>query len=179
MPTPARTSLPDIVAAGRAVLEARGLPGLTMQAVAVQVGVRAPSLYKHVRDRDTLIGLVADDALRELRERLDDAGNSLPGLARAFRAFAKAQPHAYGLVFALGPDATRPDADGLAAASEPVLRVAADLVGEANALDAARTITAWASGFVGMELAGAFRLGGDVDHAFDYGTEALTRALAR
>ena len=42
---------------------------------------------------------------------------------------------------------------------------------------AARTVTAWAHGFVTMELAGAFRLGGDVDRAFAYGVDHLAGAL--
>ena len=37
----------------------------------------------------------------------------------------------------------------------------------------------WAHGFVSMELAGAFRLGGDVDAAFDFGIDRLTDALTR
>ena len=82
MPTPPRTSVADIVAAGRDILEADGLPGLTMQAVAARVGVRAPSLYKHVKDRDSLVGLVADDTVRDLRERLERVGRR----ARRIRA---------------------------------------------------------------------------------------------
>lgn len=39
-------------------------------------------------------------------------------------------------------------------------------------------IVAWAHGFVSMELAGAFRLGGDVDDAFTFGIERLAVALA-
>ena len=58
-----------------------------------------------------------------------------------------------------------------------MLRVAAALVGEADALAAARTVTAWANGFVAMEQSGAFQLGGDVDAAFDYGITLLSRAL--
>ena len=42
-------------------------------------------------------------------------------------------------------------------------------MGADHALDAARLLTAWATGFVTMELAGAFRLGGDLDDAYDYG----------
>jgi AcrR family transcriptional regulator len=179
MPTPARTSLSEIVAAGRSILEADGLPGLTMQAVAAKVGVRAPSLYKHVKDRDALVGLVTDETLRDLRERLDGAGAGIAELTGALRSFAKHSPQGYRLVFALGPETTRPDRAALARTSQPILRAAADLVGEDEALEAARTITAWASGFVSMELAGAFRLGGDVDRAFDYGVEALTRGLVR
>jgi hypothetical protein len=51
-------------------------------------------------------------------------------------------------------------------------------VGDADALMAARMLVAWAQGFVSMELAGAFRLGGDVDAAFDYGLERLTASLS-
>ena len=80
MPTPPRTSVADIVAAGRDILEADGPPGLTMQAVAARVGVRAPSLYKHVKDRDSLVGLVADDTVRDLRERLERTDAGLAGL---------------------------------------------------------------------------------------------------
>ena len=54
MPTPERTSYAEIVAAGRDILEESGPTGLTMQSVAQRVGVRAPSLYKRVRDRDAL-----------------------------------------------------------------------------------------------------------------------------
>ncbi|MFG1916818.1 TetR-like C-terminal domain-containing protein [Micromonospora sp. NPDC048898] len=48
-----------------------------------------------------------------------------------------------------------------------------------RALDAARTLTAWANGFVSMELAGAFKLGGDVDQAYEFGIARLADALAR
>ncbi len=51
MPTPARTSLAEIVAAGRGILTGEGLDGLTMQRVAEETGVRAPSLYKRVSGR--------------------------------------------------------------------------------------------------------------------------------
>jgi hypothetical protein len=59
-----------------------------------------------------------------------------------------------------------------------VIRIAAELAGEDRALDAARTVTAWLNGFVGMELSGAFRLGGEVDRAFEFGIASLTDALA-
>lgn len=184
MPAPARTSLDDIVAAGRRILEDDGLDGLTMQRVAEAVGVRAPSLYKHVRNRGDLVRLIADDAARRLADDLEaastgDARADLRAQLEVFRAFAHAQPAAYGLLFAQLPDAWRPDAAVLARSSEVALRTAAALAGPDRALDGARTVVAWAHGFVSMELAGAFRLGGDVDAAFAFGVDRLTRALAR
>lgn len=180
MPTPDRTSLEAIVRAGRELLESDGLDGLTMQSVAQRVGVRAPSLYKRVRNRDELVALIADATLRELGSRIHqaagepggDARADLHRLAHAARAFAHERPAGFRLIFAPGAE-LRLDGEALAAASAPVLRVAAEFVGTEHALDAARTITAWMNGFVSMELAGAFRLGGEVDRAFDYGLERL------
>ena len=54
----------------------------------------------------------------------------------------------------------------------------ARLGGEAGALAAARTVAAWAHGFVSMELAGAFRLGGDVDDAYDTGIEVILAGVS-
>jgi len=172
MPAPERTSLEQIVAAGREILEAEGPSRLTMQAVAAKVGVRAPSLYKRVRDRDALLGLVAAATADELGERLAAAEGTVAGLARACRAFAHERPEGFRLILSTGADP-----DSLARASAPVLRTAADLVGEADALEAARLVTAWATGFLTMELAGAFRLGGDLDEAFEYGLTRLAAAL--
>jgi hypothetical protein len=64
-----------------------------------------------------------------------------------------------------------------AQASEPVLRLAGRLAGEQHALEAARTITAWATGFISMELNGGFNLGGDVDDAWEFGARRVLSAL--
>lgn len=183
MPTPARTSVEEIVAAARSILEAEGLDGLTMQRVAAVVGVRAPSLYKRVRGRDDLIRLVANDVALELAAVLDGAAvtgeprTDLHALAIAFREFALAHPEAYTLLFARLPEAARVDPAINLRASQTLLRTAASLAAPDDALDAARTVVAWANGFVSMELADAFRLGGDVDRAFAYGIERLTRSI--
>jgi AcrR family transcriptional regulator len=184
MPTPSRTSLDAIVAAARALVTSGGVDALTMQAVAEKVGVRAPSLYKRVRDRSALLRLVVEDALGELGEAMDRAAASgdprtdLRALAMEFRSFAHAQPNLFGLLFVNAADAAAPDLDLLARASSPVIRTAERLAGPDDALPAARTITAWAVGFVQMELSGAFQLGGDVQEAFDYGIDRLAVALA-
>lgn len=183
MPTPPRTSLEEIVRAGRSILEAEGIDGLTMQRIASAVGVRAPSLYKRVRSRNDLLRLVANDVARELTERLDaaaasgDARADLAALAIAFRAFARTYPAAYALLFARLPDDARVDPEWTVRASDAIVRACARLAGPEHALEAARTVVSWANGFVGMELAGAFRLGGDVDAAFSYGVDRLARAI--
>ncbi|GAA1801880.1 TetR/AcrR family transcriptional regulator [Agromyces neolithicus] len=184
MPTPDRTSLGEIVAAGRELLETEGLGGLTMQAVAARVGVRAPSLYKRVRNRAELVSLVAEATAGELGQRLDAAATGTPDaharllvLARTFRGYAHERPAAFSLLFTPGSELAL-DPDVLRRASASMLAVAVELSGPDHALDAARTLAAWANGFVSMELSGAFRLGGDIERAFEFGAHRLADALA-
>jgi AcrR family transcriptional regulator len=172
MPTPDRTSLREIVDAGRALVEAGGPTRLTMQAVAEQVGVRAPSLYKRVRDRDALLVLVAEANADDLADRLEAADGSLPGLARTYRRFAQQHPEGFRLMFAVEGAAA-----AMGRASAPLLRATEELVGADAALDAARLFTAWATGFVNMELSGSFRFDGDLDEAFEYGLSRITAGL--
>lgn len=49
-----------IVTAGLETLQAEGLDGLTMTKVAERLGVRAASLYWHVRNKEELVDLLAD-----------------------------------------------------------------------------------------------------------------------
>lgn len=172
MPTPDRTSLDRIIAAGREILDATGPAGVTMQAVATRVGVRAPSLYKRVRDRDALLSAIAESVIDDLTARLDTADADLTEIAHAYRIFAQQHPEAFRLMFS----AAAPHA-ALERSAAPVIRAASVLVGDEDALDAARLFTAWATGFLQMELSGAFRLGGDVDRAFDYGLGKLVAGL--
>ena len=173
MPTPERTSTAEIVEAGREILEIAGPAGLTMQAVAERVGVRAPSLYKRVRDGDALLAAVATASIVALTARLEAVGDDLTALAHAYRAFAHAHPEGFRLMFTVAAPH-----DALDRSAAPLIRATAALVGEDDALDAARLFTAWATGFLQMELSGAFRLGGDVDRAFDYGLRRLLAGLA-
>ena len=184
MPAPARTTRRQIVEAATALLEERGLEGVTMTAVGEQVGVRGPSLYKHVPNRAILVREVAEQIARDLGAVVAAALASSPdpraGLraaARSQRAFVHAHPNGYGLLFAHLLPESMPDQGLVAGIGVPVVERVGELVGPAHALQAARTLVAWLHGFVSMELAGAFRLGGDVDAAFELGVEAILEGL--
>ena len=183
MPAPPRTSLEEIVIAGRAILDAEGLDRLTMDRVAAAVGVRGPSLYKRVRDRGELIHLIANASAADLADLVDRAATTgdprrdLRAMVDALRAFAHAKPASYGLLFARLPDAWRPDRELIERAIEPLFRTVADLSGQEHELEAARTVVSWARGFIEMELSGAFTLGGDVEDAYRFGVERLIAAV--
>ena len=185
MPARARTSADQILAAARAILEADGIDAVTMQAVAASVGVRAPSLYKRVADRASLIRTIGDAVTAELRETLEpesgteaDPADQLRAIAHRYRTFVRRNPHGYALLFAPLPPDMAPDPAALAAVGRPVVEVMARMTGDDGALEAARTIVAWAHGFVAMELAGGFRLGGNVDSAFVAGIETILAGVS-
>ncbi|MFC5182785.1 TetR/AcrR family transcriptional regulator [Actinomadura harenae] len=174
MPTPEKTSLRQIVAAGRELLEADGPQGLTMQSVAERVGVRAPSLYKRVGNRAALLTAVAEATIDDLTARLEATDGTLEGLVRGYRTFAHDWPEGFRLMLSADPPP-----EILARAAAPILTASKRLVEEPEALNAARLVVAWATGFVGMELISAFHLGGDVDEAFEYGLAGIRRALTK
>lgn len=156
---------------------------MTMQAVAGAVGVRAPSLYKRFPSRQALIRAIAQDVAAELEAvvapalRVDDASEAIRVVANRYRAFAKRSPGAYQLLFTnLLPEAN-PTAEANEVASAGILALGERLVGRERALEAARLLTAFVHGFVSMELAGAFRLGGDVDDAYRFAVDSIVEGL--
>jgi AcrR family transcriptional regulator len=181
MPAHAQTSTAAVVAAGRRLLEEHGPGALTMRQVADAVGVRPPSLYKRVRSRSDLFRLILEDAADELTTVTEAAAGSgdpaagLRAMAAAYREFARANPVTYTLMYA--PQAMPGATARSVRSSAPLLRVVTALAGPEQALPAARTLVAWANGFIMMELAGAFRLGGDLEQAWDFGLERVLEAI--
>jgi len=183
MPALAKTSDREVVRAARKLVEREGQALLSMQAVAAAVGVRAPSLYKRFPDRESLLDAVAEEALADLRaallaaDRAPSAGAALAAMALSYRAFAKRHPRLYELLFAARPGRAEPS-PGTRAAVEPVLARLAALVGPGHVLPAARLLTSFLHGFVSMEIAGAFRMGGDIDEAFEFSLATVLRAFS-
>lgn len=183
MPAPAKTGRDQIVAAGRQLLEEGGADAVTMQAVAHRVGVRAPSLYKHVRDRRKLLEEVAAATIAELTARSEAVGDdtdpcaSIVSLMNGLRCFALQWPNGYALAFGAVPGVPRPSLDATERSARLLLKATSALLGAGTALEGARLVTAWANGFITMELAGAFRMGGDIDAAWDWGLRRVVAAI--
>jgi AcrR family transcriptional regulator len=183
-PAPARTSNDAITDAARRILETDGLPAVTMRAVAEAVGVRGPSLYKRVPDRAALLRIVAEGVATDLERTLSlavaagDPRQQLRAAVLAYREFVRKNPNGYRLLFADLPADALLEPGRLAALGAPLVAASASVVGDADALEAARTVVAWAHGFVTMELAGAFRLGGDLEAAYAFGIDAILDGLS-
>lgn len=160
----------QIVAAARELLEREGSAGLSMRRIAEQLGIRAPSLYKHFADKQAVETALIATGFAEWAERaeaaLEVADDPLLALGGAFRGFALAHPHLYRLMTA-GPIDRSRLAEVESRAALPVMR-AAD-----GDPDLARAIWAFAHGMTILELGGRFPADADLDAAWRRGLEAL------
>jgi AcrR family transcriptional regulator len=156
----------EIVAAARELLEREGPAGLSMRRVAERLGIRAPSLYKHVRDKGELEAALISEGFEEVAERLE-ATDSLAGLGAAYRAFALAHPHLYRLMH----DGPLPRARLEPGAEQ---RAAAPVIGAVDGdADRARALFAFAHGMVILELDDRFPPGADLAAAWARGLSAF------
>jgi AcrR family transcriptional regulator len=163
----------EIVAAARRLLEERGPEALSMRNLAAELGIRASSLYKHVRGKEDLETALMAAGLAELgdafEEAVDGADDPLAALAAAYRRWALAHRHLY--LLSTGRPLRR---DLLAPGVEerPAGVVVRACGGDA---DAARAAFAFAHGMVTLEIAGRFPPGADLDAAWAAGIEGLRR----
>jgi len=161
----------EIVAVAGRLLEERGPDGVSMRNIATEMGIKAPSLYKHVADKAELELALITDALAETAEvhaaAVDGSADPLRDLAAAYRAWALAHPHRYRLM----TERPLPRAD-LPAGLEA--RAAAPVVAACGGdPDRARATWAFAHRMVMLELADRFPPDADLDAAWAAGIDAL------
>ncbi len=160
-----------------------GLSRLTLTALAERLGVRQPSLYKHVDGMDGLMRSIAVRAKTELAEVLGRAavgrarGDAVTALSHAYRGWAVAHPGRYAATVRAPEEGTDDDAAALA-----VVRVVTDVLAGyglhgGDAIDATRGLRSALHGFVSLETGGGFGLPMDIDRSFDRLVRAIVIAL--
>ncbi|SCF02757.1 transcriptional regulator, TetR family [Micromonospora matsumotoense] len=173
-----------VIARGAQLLEAHPTDELTLASLATSLGVRVPSLYKHI---DGLPGLRRGIMLRvkvNLSAALVEAcvgrarDDAVRSLAAAYRTWARQHPAQYPMtVRAPGPDDVE-DQQASDASLQVVYRVLAGyhLLGD-DAIDATRFLRAVIHGFVSLETAGAFTLAADLERSYDKTVTSVVTAL--
>ena len=146
----------EILAVAVEVLEDEGLDAVTMRRLAAQMGIRAPSLYKHVSDKDDILAGLQERALVDLSQHVAAAGPGLEALAEAYRSWARTHPRLYELVTRRPLPRERLTPGVEAAAAAPIL----DAVGGDQHL--ARALWALVHGLVDLELSDRFPPGADL-----------------
>ncbi len=175
MAEPLTTRARDVVTVGRRVLEQEGPDALTMRRVADELGIRAPSLYKHLPHKNALeTAIIADgfeEAAAAFEAAVDGADDPLTAFVAAYRAFAAAHPHVYRLM-TQGPLPREHLPPGLEA------RTAAPLLHAMGSAPRARAAWAFIHGMTILELDARFPADESTEPAWREGIAAL-RAVGR
>ena len=174
-----------VVVAAMELADEVGLDKLTLAALAVRLGVRQPSLYKHVASLDALQRLISMRGKAEAADVLAQAAigrardDALVAMAWAWRAWALAHPGRYQ---ASQRGAAPGDAEHEQVARRSIRVLAAVIDGYGltgdDAIDAIRAYRAALHGFVALEADNGFALPNDVERSFDRLVHALVLTLS-
>jgi AcrR family transcriptional regulator len=153
------------------LLVTEGRDALTMRRLANELGIKAPSLYKHFPDKQAVEAALIDrgfllwgDASRQAAAQ---PGDPLVNLARAYRAVATEQPHLYRLMTDGALDRSRltPGIENWSA--EPLGARFTDP-------EAARAFWAFLHGMAILEIDGRFPADAELDRSWDRGVAAFS-----
>lgn len=163
-----------VVETAARLADAHGLDALTLALLAQELGVRSPSLYKHVEGLDALRQHLAQEAYRGLvrevgRAVMGRAGaDAVLALAHAYRGYLHRHP---GLSQVLERAPREHEAALQEQAGELLEICLAALQGltpeRTDALHAVRALRAMVHGFCALERAAGFALGLPVDESFE------------
>lgn len=98
-----------IIATTRELIISDGLEALTLRRLAATLGVTAPALYGHVKDKQDLLRAVAEDEFDRLLVRFEavtvtDPVARIRAYNRAYVAHARDNPDTFRVMFLFPPD---------------------------------------------------------------------------
>jgi AcrR family transcriptional regulator len=173
MPARKMVNRQAIATAARQIIEQKGEEFLSMRTLATELGIKAPSLYDHVKNRDEVIALVQSEGLADFGNGFAKAGNSVREKVLFYRAWALENPRLYPVVFQ-----RRLFRDLLPQGLEvQVLALVVEAAGGSHLL--ARAMWAQLHGLVDLELRGRLPDDADVDATWEQvivGIKAVQKA---
>ncbi len=174
-----------VVAAALSVADEVGFAELTMGLLAERLGVRTPSLYKHVASLADLHHQLASLVTSQLADESGAAVQGLAGrdalaaLARTMRAYVVSHPGGYTAT--VGAEATGDDDPLELAARRWVGSLTAVLRGygiaDADMTHALRSVRSTLHGFAVLQASNGFQWAVDLDESFDWMIAFLDNGL--
>jgi len=176
LPYPNQVTQESIVHQAWIFINKNGIQPFSLAKLASALGVKAPSLYRHVGNKATLLQSVNLVTLKKLfaalEKEAETAGSDkMLAILNRYRTFALAHPHTYLLAYQHNA-AQRPDDALLTQMVLPIQAIMAQISGEADSLAALRGALALVHGFVLLELNEQLQRGGDLTTHFTQSVEA-------
>jgi AcrR family transcriptional regulator len=181
----ARLTPASVTEAGAALVDEISFDQLSMGLLAERLGVKTPSLYKHVTSQADLAHRIAVLAMTEVADAIRDAiqgragGDALAAGAQAMRIYVREHPGRYAAGNAAR--ATGPDDPLIAADARVLASWAAMLRGyrldPSEEIHAMRMLRSFLHGFATLEVAGGFQIDTAVDDSFTWIVDFIDRGL--
>jgi AcrR family transcriptional regulator len=88
-----------IASAAMEIVQQAGVDALSMRTLATALGIKAPSLYDHVKNRDEVLALVQSAGLSDFGTGFAAAGETARHKILFYRSWALKNPNLYPVVF--------------------------------------------------------------------------------
>jgi AcrR family transcriptional regulator len=178
-------STATVTDAGATLADEVGPEHLNMGLIADRLGVRTPSLYKHVMSVADLTHRIATQAMTELADAIRDAtqgragSDALTAAAQAIRTYVKTHPGRYATGNSARP--TGPDDPLIPATNRVLVSLAAVLHGyqldPAQEIHALRMLRSMMHGFANLEATDGFQKDTDIDESFAWMINLIDQGL--
>ena|SRR5579863_10482415 len=92
----------EIISTARLLLEKDGPGAVSVRAIARQVGVTSPAIYRYYPSLDALVSALRESVISELCAAVESARYQPGGMAGEFRSWALGHPASFRLALGLG-----------------------------------------------------------------------------
>lgn len=174
----------DIVREGMKLLNQAGIDGVTLKALAEQLGIKSPSLYNHFKNREELLGILAEASLANFYQALlsvkdtKEPIKNIRLMAEAYLTFALDYPNQYILV--QNPNYWR-SKEAVGISNQIVSLVQAELqsfsLSPEKEIHFVRLLRAYLDGFSSFSNREAFKLPVSITESFSFGLDLILAGL--
>lgn len=166
------------------LLDQKGIEEVTIKNIAMQLGIKPPSLYNHIANLEDLLDIAAQRSMRNLYDKLVvtsiglEKKEALWAIAQEYKNFAKTWPGQYQLVQKVKlwkNDETKELSEQIIEIFSKILQKYA--LSEDDTIHFIRTLRSYLHGFALLEMDDAFGLPQELEKSFSIGLNIILTDL--
>jgi AcrR family transcriptional regulator len=166
------------------IADRNGLKNLALKDIALELGIKTPSLYNHIKGLEDVYNQMALYGLKMLKEAIINSVAGIAGrdalyaAARAYRGFASTYPSLYEStqwVKAWNEDETKREADDIVEILSKILLPFH--LSHHESIHVIRTLRSYLHGFSSLEINSSFGLDIDISTSFETGLQLIIEGI--